>query len=340
MNNSVFKKLIATVFVSLIAALCLGCGTKITYVYSATETDYYMQYVVEIPRTEIAAIEATATDACRDPGDNWTVTKYVERLALLIGGDSEKNDSADSVTYRISRSVKRADEDDDSEDDSPEPSIKRGFLFNTYTYEIDSPFAGAGSDLTGATTPAAGSFTGIIKNGVTDDSAVKVFPALGEAFTGIDYSDIAGIKADFIWNNKRIRPVNGENVYLGRNRVALWESTLGDAGKLVYEYSAPNSVGWYILIAAIGCVTVTVIMLVTRKSDAKPKMVKMQSGRRVYPRVGGYYTGDYRGRVNNDRSARGDNIRVIDPFDDELPPDDETPDQARKDLDDIFFGDR
>ena len=80
-------------------------------------------------------------------------------------------------------------------------------------------------------------------------------------------------------------------------------------------------------------------MLVTRKSDAKPKMVKMQSGRRVYPRVGGYYTGDYSGRVNNDRSARGDNIRVIDPFDDEPPPDDETPDQARKDLDDIFFGD-
>ncbi|MFR6640263.1 MAG: hypothetical protein ACLUSP_02035 [Christensenellales bacterium] len=54
--------------------------------------------------------------------------------------------------------------------------------------------------------------------------------------------------------------------------------------------------------------------------------------------MGGYYTGDYRGRVNNDRSARGDNIRVIDPFDDEPPPDDETPDQARKDLDDIFRG--
>ena len=94
---------------------------------------------------------------------------------------------------------------------------------------------------------------------VPEENVVKVFARLIGSFVvgrrlvveRIDYSDIAGIKADFIWNNKRIRPVNGENVYLGSNRVALWESTLGDAGKLVYEYTAPNSVGWYILIPAI-----------------------------------------------------------------------------------------
>ncbi|MFR6640264.1 MAG: hypothetical protein ACLUSP_02040 [Christensenellales bacterium] len=88
-----------------------------------------------------------------------TVTKYVERLAFnrrRLG--KERFRGFGNLPYFAFGQARRRGRR--FEDDSTEPSIKRGFLFNTYTYEIDSPFAGAGSDLTGETTPAAGSLRG------------------------------------------------------------------------------------------------------------------------------------------------------------------------------------
>lgn len=336
MKSNALKKFIVAALVALVAVAAVGCGTEITYYYTATDSGYYKVYAITIPKAGIAEIEAVAADDIVG-GGKWTVEKYIEKFAEKIGGTSEKNVSSDAVTYTISRSVKRTD-DDESDDSSPEPTIKRGFLFNKYTYETDSPFGGVYAELDGDGTPAASSLTDILKNGLTDNNAQKVLPALNEAFPSINYSDFADVKTTFVWNNSRIVPVNGGNGYLNGKRVAVWESTLGDSPKLVYEYSVPNSVGWYVLIAAIGCITVTIIMLATRGSEKNPKMVRMQSGRRVYPRVGGFYSDDYRSG-NRNRSDFTDNIRVIDPFDDEPDDNRETPEDARKDLDDIFFGD-
>ena len=332
MKRSFFKKFIVATLALLVAVAAVGCGTEITYYYSVSDYDYYTACELYFIRSEVAAIEATATGEGLGMGEKWTVERYIDKLAKSFGWAVEKNASSDAVSYTLARSVERKDDDASGDDDSPAPTLKRGFLFNKYTYETDSPFSGIYSDLSGETAPAPSSIADVLKNGITDDNAQKVLPALGEAFTGISYADFADVKTSFVWNNSRITPVNGKNGYVGRSRVAVWESTLGDSPKLVYEVSSPNTVGWYILIAAVGCITVTIIMLATRGSRAKPKMVKMQSGRRVYPRIGGYY-GD------NHRTGKTDNIRVIDPFDDEPIGRRETPEDARKDLDDIFFGD-
>lgn len=321
-----FRKKFAALAVALCCVFVLcGCDTSVTYYYSATESEYIYVYSIEIPTNERRVIEESSPNG-------WTIGAYLTKLCEATNGVLDWRDSDSSVVCSIEYVVPVPEE---KEDDEPtvEPTLDRGFLFNTYVYEQDNPFNGVLDGLRGDGTPS-GSILALIRNG----SAANGLPALTTAFPAVDLYAAGGVKTTFVWYNDKVSPVNGEKVRTYGGTVAVWEGTLGEDGKIEYTYSVPNAVGWYALVAIIGGAVVALVILLTRKSKEKPRMVKMERGRRKYQRV--YPSGGgNRGGGNRGGAQGGSGGGKIDPFGYDEPTGEGDEERARRELDDLFFGD-
>lgn len=85
MKSNALKKFIVAALVALVAVAAVGCGTEITYYYTATDSGYYKVYAITIPKAGIAEVEAVAADDIVG-GGKWTVEKYIEKFAEKSAG--------------------------------------------------------------------------------------------------------------------------------------------------------------------------------------------------------------------------------------------------------------
>ena len=132
-------------------------------------------------------------------------------------------------------------------------------------------------------------------------------------------------------------PENGEIVEIDGKKWAKWTAAFDNEKRVItYSYTRPNPLGWYVVIAGVGALTVAIILLATRKSKKEPRMAELKKGPVHY-------------RVEPDGTIRGDDGSVYrDPFATRVyrPGDYRSPyrtsreeaERAKRELEDIFSG--
>ncbi len=306
------KKLIALLAVVFCVLPLFACdGAEIDCYYSANEQYFSYVYQVKVANSTVEAVESSAAvNPKLLDGGKWTLKDYFTELAWVCGWNSEiqqeqpiveKNTTHTVYTFNLLQRNNQSDDDDD--ESSVVRTVDKGFFFNKIIYTQPNPLYESLTSYNGE--PKSNTITFVLKNGLSG------LPALEAAFpTLVGQAD--KLKMSFYWKADGVKAVGGEEVNINGERYLKWTVT-EDNKNIAYSYTRPNPVGWYVVTAIVGVLVTVIILIVTKKSKKKPRIVdgteKPTTGSRVYYNV-------------------SDNIDVFGIDDKE--------EKAKKELDDIF----
>ena len=329
-------RILSVVVAALVCAFMLcGCGASVDYYYSSNGNTITSEYVISLPSAVVDKMEKSAalrTDSSDGASaqSKWTVKSYFTLLGGAFGCGTVVSENPDGTVITLSntRTPSNGDDNDDGENYTRE--IEKHFFNYKIIYTQDNPFDGLRAQYDGAETIAKNTVMDVIVNGS------GAIPGLAEAFPAVSGYSPDELTLTFYWRADVV-PENGEIVTRDNVKWVKWDAKFDNEKRVItYSYTRPNPLGWYVVIAGVGALTVAIILLATRKSKKEPRMAELKKGPVHY-------------RVEPDGTIRGDDGSVYrDPFATRVyrPGDYRSPyrtsreeaERAKRELEDIFSG--
>lgn len=327
-------RILSVVVAALVCAFMLSaCGASVDYYYSSNGNTITSEYVISLPSAVVDKMEKSAalrTDSSDGASaqSKWTVKSYFTLLGGAFGCGTVVSENPGGTVVTLARTFTPSSDGNDDANYTRE--IEKHFFNYKVTYTQDNPFDGLRAQYDGAETIAKNTVMDVIVNGS------GAIPGLAEAFPAVSGYSPDDLALSFYWSAD-VTPENGEIVEIDGKKWAKWTAAFDNEKRVItYSYTRPNPLGWYVVIAGVGALTVAIILLATRKSKKEPRMAELKKGPVHY-------------RVEPDGTIRGDDGSVYrDPFATRVyrPGDYRSPyrtsreeaERAKRELEDIFSG--
>lgn len=323
-------KIFAVLFVAVICAFALcGCGASVDYFYTGNGNTVTTEYKINLNSSVVGNLEKTASTAYNDVGVKWTIKSYFTTLGRTFGCGVVIDETSGGTVVTLARTFTPSSDGNDDANYTRE--IEKHFFNYKVTYTQSSPFDGIRGQYDGTAGITPNSVMDVLVNGVTG-----VIPGIATAFPEVSGYSPDELTLTFYWSAD-VTPENGEIVEIDGKKWAKWTAAFDNEKRVItYSYTRPNPLGWYVVIAGVGALTVAIILLATRKSKKEPRMAELKKGPVHY-------------RVEPDGTIRGDDGSVYrDPFATRVyrPGDYRSPyrtsreeaERAKRELEDIFSG--
>lgn len=313
------KKIVVLAVVIMTFFTLCACGVTVDYYYQSDGSELIYRYEATVPEAVVEKLNATAAYKSSGKSSRWTLNEYMDVLGKSFGFTViSETEQSEKVVYRFFRTVSADDlTSGDSGDSGVEYEVKDGFFSSTVTCKQENPFNGLRAQYDGDEPAASGSVIYVLSEG---DAGI---PAFTEAFPAAENYSPGDLKLNFYWK-ANVKAENGTVVTEDGKKWNLWTASFDNENReIVYSYKAPNPLGYYVVILAVGVAVTAVVLLATFRSGKKPKFVKLENGPVRYAPV---------------RSGRsGVNVGPIDPGTFDIYSDDEEElDRLKRRLDSYF----
>ena len=323
-------RILSVVVAALVCAFALcGCGASVDYYYSSNGNTITSEYVISLPSAVVDKMEKSADSsggASAQP--KWTIKSYFTTLGRTFGCGVVIDETSGGTVVTLARTFTPSSDGNDDANYTRE--IEKHFFNYKVTYTQDNPFDGLRAQYDGVETIAKNTVMDVIVNGS------DAIPGIATAFPEVKAYSPDELTLTFYWRADVV-PENGEIVTRDNVKWVKWDAKFDNEKRVItYSYTRPNPLGWYVVIAGVGALTVAIILLATRKSKKEPRMAELKKGPVHY-------------RVEPDGTIRGDDGSVYrDPFATRVyrPGDYRSPyrtsreeaERAKRELEDIFSG--
>lgn len=322
-------RILSVVVAALVCAFMLSaCGASVDYYYSSNGNTVTTEYKINLNSSVVDNLEKTASTAHNDADAKWTIKSYFTTLGRTFGCGVVIDETSGGTVITLARTFTPSSDGNDDANYTRE--IEKHFFNYKVTYTQDNPFDGLRAQYDGAETIAKNTVMDVIVNGS------DAIPGIATAFPEVKAYSPDDLALSFYWSAD-VTPENGEIVEIDGKKWAKWTAKFDNEKRVItYSYTRPNPLGWYVVIAGVGALTVAIILLATRKSKKEPRMAELKKGPVHY-------------RVEPDGTIRGDDGSVYrDPFATRVyrPGDYRSPyrtsreeaERAKRELEDIFSG--
>lgn len=275
------KSVIVAALAAALAFMLTGCGARVDYYYSSTNSGAEVRYDVTIDKDIVAELE-------NDKTSSLTVGQYFNTLALAYGFDHITKVGSGSITYSFGGEITSSGDDGD-DGEQPTYSIKNGFFTRRVTVTQGNPFNGLRAAYDEGTDLTPGSIIDALRNGIASPTGGKLLPSFIEAFPAAANYNKDELTLRFLWHAD-VADFEGGTSVVDENGVRwqAWDAKFDrETRDIVYSYTSVNPLGYYVVVLALGAAVTVIIIVATRKSKREPSLVPegRPAGRQTRVRV-------------------------------------------------------